>query len=337
MADGPGGRRRHVLVAPDSFKGTFPAAEVAHAAAAGVAAAGGTATLCPLADGGEGTVAVLGAVLGAARHPVVVTGSLGRPVEGEFRLSSDGRTALVEAASANGLDLIDAADRDAERADTYGTGQLLAAAASSGARRILLGVGGSATTDGGRGAIRALRAAGGLRGVQLTVLCDVTNTFTDAATVFAAQKGADPDTVARLRHRLDDCARTWAQTLGRDPRGTPRTGCAGGLSGGLWAEYGAELVSGIDTVLDLVGFDALLAAADVVLTGEGRLDAQTGQGKVVSGVIRAAARAGVPGYAVVGQTRLTDPQARALGLAGVYVAPTRAAIRLAGGQVATGP
>lgn len=326
-----GSRGRHVLVAPDSFKGTFSAFEVAQAAATGITQAGGTATECPLADGGEGTVAVLGAVLDAVRHPLVVTGSLGGLIEGEFRLSADGRTALVETASANGLDLIPAPERDAERADTSGTGELLAAAASAGADRILLGVGGSATTDGGRGAIRALKSAGGLRGARLTVLCDVTTTFTDAATVFAPQKGADPGAVGRLRHRLDD----YAQTLRRDPRGVARTGAAGGLSGGLWAEFGAVLVSGIDTVLDLVGFPARLAGADAVLTGEGRLDAQTGRGKVVSGVIRAAAGAGVPVYAVVGQSRLTDPQARALGLAGVYVAPTRAAIQRAGGQVAT--
>ena len=225
-----------VLVAPDSFKGTMSAVEVADALAAGVADAGFRAIRCPLADGGEGTVAVLRAALGGELRRVTVRGSLGHQVEATYLLTADRTVAAVDTATANGLTLIAPAERDAERASTYGTGQLLAAAVAAGARHVLLGVGGSATTDGGAGAVTALTEAGGLRGARLTVLCDVDTAYDDAARVFAPQKGADPAAVERLTSRLVRLA----GTLPRNPLGVPRTGCAGGLSGGLWAAFGAD-------------------------------------------------------------------------------------------------
>lgn len=257
-----------VLLAPDSFKGTLSAPTVAAALAAGVRAAGGVPVDCPVADGGEGTAEVLATALGGRRVRREVTGPLGAPVAGWFLLTDDG-TAVVDTATASGLHLVARAERDAYRATSAGTGELLAAAVAAGASRVLLGVGGSACTDGGAGALAALPA--GLRGAELTVLCDVRTPYEDAAEVFAPQKGADPDTVRRLTARLHRLA---GQLL-RDPRRLPFTGAAGGL----WAAHDARLVSGIDTVLDLFGFDARAAGADAVITGEGRLDGQTGRAR----------------------------------------------------------
>ncbi len=319
-----------VLVAPDSFKGTMSAVEVADALAAGVTDAGFRAIRCPLADGGEGTVAVLRVALGGELRRVAVRGSLGHQVEASYLLTADGTVAAVDTATADGLTLIAPADRDAERASTYGTGQLLAAAVAAGARHLLLGVGGSATTDGGAGAITALTEAGGLRGARLTVLCDVDTAYEDAARVFAPQKGADTAAVERLTTRLVQLA----GSLPHNPLGVPRTGCAGGLSGGLWAVFGAELVSGIDYVLDAVGFPTLVAQSTVVLTGEGRLDEQSFQGKVVAGVVRAAARRAVPVHAVVGRNELGAARVRACGLAGVSEAGTVQLLRAAAATIA---
>ena len=174
----------------------------------------------------------------------------------------------------------------------------------------MLGVGGSATTDGGAGAIRAIERAGGLGDVRLVVLCDVRTTFADAARVFGPQKGADPRQVRRLTARLNAQARR----LPRDPRGEPMTGAAGGLSGGLWAAFGAELVPGAAFVLDAIGFDARMRAARAVITGEGRLDEQSLVGKVVSEVATRARQAGVPCNAVVGTRELDAMGARVLDL-----------------------
>jgi glycerate kinase len=235
----------------------------------------------------------------------------------------------VETATASGLNLVPASRRDAEAASTAGTGELIAAAVRHGANRILLGVGGSATTDGGVGAVAAIEAAGGLRGTRLTVLCDVQTSFEDAATVYGPQKGADAAAVERLIARLNRIA----GGLPRDPRGLPGTGAAGGLAGGLWAHYAAELVPGIDTVMDLVGFDALLGRADAVITGEGRLDDQTAEGKAVSGVVRRSRVARVPVWAVVGQSSIREDQLAAFGLAGVIEAGTPSALRAAGRRI----
>lgn len=287
------------LVAPDSFKGTFDAATVAEAIAEGIEAAGGEADRCPVADGGEGTMEVLLGALGGELRSAQVHDPLRRPIEASFGLLDGGETAIVETAEASGLSLVAPEDRDAERADTYGTGELIGAAVAAGARKVLLAVGGSATTDGGRGAIEALEQAGVLGSVPIEVLCDVRTPYADAARVFAPQKGADPDAVKRLTERLDRLA----AELPRDPRDLPMTGCAGGLSGGLWA-HGAQLRPGADYVLDALDFNSRLARVDAVVSGEGRLDAQSLEGKIVGAIADRCVAAGKPLRLIVGENGL---------------------------------
>jgi glycerate kinase len=318
-----------LLLAPDSFKGTFSAQAVAEALAAGVAAAGGTADLCPVADGGEGTLDVLVGAAGGSLYVADVHDPLGRPRTGRFGLLQGGSIAIVETAEASGLDLVAADERDPEAASTAGTGELLVAAARAGARRILLGVGGSATTDGGAGAIEAIRAAGGLGGAELVILCDVATPFEDAARVFGPQKGADAAAVRRLTRRLG----TLARRLDRDPRGVPMTGAAGGLSGGLWAAFGATLAPGAGAVLDAVGFDARLRRAAAVVAGEGRIDSQSLTGKIVGAIAARAAEAGVPVHVVAGRDELDSRSREDLGLASVREASTLAAITDAGRRI----
>jgi glycerate 2-kinase len=317
-----------VLVAPDSFKGTFMAAEVAAAIGRGLAAGGREADLCPVADGGEGTLDALLTALGGEVHTVEVSDPLGRPVVARFALS--GRLGLVETAAASGLHLVAPAERDAAAAATTGTGELIAAAVGAGADTVYLGVGGSATTDGGTGAIRAINRAGGLDGARLVVLCDVRTPFEEAARVFGPQKGADADAVRRLTARLNAQARR----LPRDPRGVPMTGAAGGLSGGLWAAFGAELVSGAAFVLDAVGFDARMRAAKAVITGEGKLDEQSLVGKVVSEVATRARQSGVPCHAVVGTRALDAMGARVLDLDYILEATNLEEMEAAGRRLA---
>lgn len=292
----------HFLVAPDSFKGTFGAREVAEAIATGVEDAGAIADRCPVADGGEGTMEVLLGALGGERRQVDVHDPLRRPIAAEFGLLADGRTAVVETARACGLSLVAPADRDPEGADTYGAGELIAAAVEAGAEEILVAVGGSATTDGGEGAVEALRERGALElAGRLQVLCDVEAAFEDAARLFAPQKGAGPAAVERLSRRLE----ALAAELPRDPRGAPMGGCAGGLSGGLWV-HGARLRSGASFVLEAVGFDARLAAAGAVISGEGRLDSQSLGGKIVGAIADRCAAAGKPLHLIVGEDALAS-------------------------------
>jgi len=290
-----------VLVAPDSFKGTFSAPQVAGAIGRGLERGGlMPPDLCPVADGGEGTLDALLPQLGGELVGVEVQDPLGRAVKAGFGLVEDGGTALVEMASASGLGLVAEDERDAWAASTYGTGQLIAAAVQAGAQLILVAVGGSATTDGGAGALEAIEAGGGLRGAKLVVLCDVRTAFEDAPRVFGPQKGADPDMVERLGERLEDLA----ARLPRDPRGVPMTGCAGGLSGGLWAAHGAVLERGAPWVLDALDFDRRMRASRAVVTGEGKLDEQTLEGKLVGEIGTRARQAGVPLHAIVGTDAL---------------------------------
>jgi glycerate 2-kinase len=304
-----------VLVAPDSFKGTFTAHEVAAAIAAGLRAAGREAEELPVADGGEGTMDVLRRVLGGELRSVTVSDPLGRPVQARFALLPDG-AAVVETAQASGLGLVDDGQRDAWAASTRGTGELIVAAVEAGAERVIVTVGGSATTDGGAGALEALDEAG-VR-VDIDVLTDVRTPFEKAASVFGPQKGADPETVRRLERRLHRLAAGFR----RDPRGEPMTGAAGGLSGGLWAQYEARLVSGAAYVLDAIGFDKRMRAAAFVVTGEGRLDEQTLQGKIVGEVATRCRQGGVACHAVVGANALEPFQERILDLASVTEATT---------------
>jgi glycerate 2-kinase len=332
-----GGMRRF-LVAPDSFKGTFGADEVAEAIGAGVEAAGGEADRCPVADGGEGTMTVLLDALGGELRTAAVHDPLRRPIEASFALLAGGDTTIVEVARASGLPLLAAEERDPERADTYGTGEMIAAALGAGAKRVLLAAGGSATTDGGRGAIEALRQSGAafvldsLEGapetsaVSIEVLCDVRVPYEDAARVFAPQKGAGPDAVARLSEGLA----VFAGSLPRDPRGVPMSGCAGGLSGGLWA-YGARLQPGAEFVLDALDFDSRLARADAVVCGEGRFDSQSLKGKVVGAIAARCAVAGKPLHLVVGQDGLDRP--RPTSISSVRVASSLDEISAAGGEL----
>lgn len=322
------GIRETVLVAPDSFKGTFSAREVAAAIGRGLGDGGRPFDLCPAADGGEGTLDALVAALGGSMSTVAVSDPLGRPIEARFALS--GSTAIVETAAASGLGLIADDERDPIAASTAGTGELLVAAAAAGADTILLGVGGSATTDGGAGALRAIERGGGLDGVRLVVLCDVRTTFADAARVFGPRKGADRDQVRRLTARLNAQARR----LARDPRGEPMTGGAGGLSGGLWAALRADLVSGAGYVLDVVGFEARMRSARAVITGEGKLDEQSLVGTVVAEVATRSRQAGVPCHAIVGTRKLDAMGARVLDLERVLEATTLHELRDAGGRLA---
>jgi glycerate kinase len=317
-----------VLVAPDSFKGTFAAADIAAAIGRGLEAGGRPADLCPVADGGEGTLDALVMALGGELSAAGVTDPLGRRIDARFALS--GNIGIVETAAASGLGLVAPGERDAIAAGTAGTGELIAAAIRAGAEIVYLGVGGSATTDGGAGAIKALERAGGLNGARLVVLCDVRTPFEDAARVFAPQKGADPDGVRRLTARLNALARR----LPKDPRGIPMTGAAGGLSGGLWAAFGAELVPGAAFVLDAVGFDARMRASRAVVTGEGKLDEQSLVGKVVSEVATRARQSGVPCHAVVGTRELDSMGARILDLDHVLEASTLQEIEAAGRALA---
>lgn len=321
-------RSPRVVVAPDSFKGTMSAQEVAEALALGIEAVGLEPVRCPIADGGEGTMAAMLAARGGEARTALVADPLGRPVEARFALLPGGRTAVVEMAEASGLGRVAEHERDAWAATTRGTGELVVAAVRAGAEHVIVSVGGSATTDGGAGAVAAMREAG--VAPRLSVICDVSTPWEDAPRVFGPQKGADAETVLALAARLDELA-AWAP---RDPRGVPRTGCGGGLSGGLWAWFGAELMPGAAYVLDALGFDALVAGAALVVTGEGALDEQTFAGKAVGEVARRAAAHDVPCQAVVGVSRLSPERARQLGVAGVAEAGTPAALREAGRRIA---
>ena len=300
-----------ILVAPDSFKGTFAAWEVAAACAEGVALGGCDPDPCPAADGGEGTMRILVDALGGrvVRHPA--TDPLGRPIEATLGLAR--HDAIVEVAAASGLALLAPSELDPERATTTGTGELIVAARGQGASRILVAAGGSATVDGGAGAIEAIRSAGGLGECRVTVLCDVETAFEDAARVYGPQKGATPEAVRRLAARLERLA----AELPRDPREVPMTGAAGGLAGGLWAELGAELLPGAEFVLDALDFDRRLDRADATLVGEGRLDAQSFAGKAVGRIAARCRRAGVPVHAIVGSSALDGTAAADRGLSSV--------------------
>ena len=312
------------LVAPDSFKGTFSAREVAHAIAEGLRSAGREAEELPVADGGEGTMNVLMAALGGELRRLTVSDPLGRPVEAGFALLPDG-SAVVEMAQASGLSLVAESERDAWAASTRGTGELIAAAVEAGASRVIVTVGGSATTDGGAGAVEAVKEAG-IDSIQMDVVCDVRVPFERAPSMFGPQKGADPAMVERLERRLDELAASFP----RDPRGVPMTGAAGGLSGGLWAALGAEVIPGAPYVLDAIGFDALMRGSAFVVTGEGSLDEQTLEGKIVGEVATRCRQGGVTCHALVGRNKLDPFGERIIDLASVTEATTLEELKEAG-------
>jgi glycerate 2-kinase len=278
-----------LLAAPDKFRGTLTARQAAAAVAAGAERAGWSAAELPLADGGEGTLDVLG----GENRRTVVSGPLGEPVEAAWRLEDNG-IALIEAALACGLTLAGGPERnDPIRATSRGVGELIAAAVAEGAERIVVAVGGVASTDGGVGATEAVPHP--LR-VPLEVAYDVDARFLDAADVFAPQKGANPEQVRILRERL-------MKLVVPD---LPGAGAAGGLAGGL-AAIGARLLPGFDLVADRLGFAERLAEADLVVTGEGRLDATSFTGKVVGGVLERAAATGVETLVLAGEVAANSP------------------------------
>jgi glycerate 2-kinase len=307
----------HLVAAPDKFRGTAEAGEVAQAVVRAAQAAGWTAEVTPMSDGGEG---LLSAVGGDPRV-TVVAGPLGQPVRAEWRLliptdSTDSTDsaggplqAVIEMSKASGRALLaHPAGDDPLRADTTGVGQLLLAARDAGARRIIIGCGGSATTDGGWGAVTAAGPPGALAGVELVVACDVTTPFRRAAELFGPQKGASPEQVVALTRRLDELAHTYRTEFGVDVDALTGAGAAGGLAGGL-AALGARIAPGFDLVADMVGLPARIAAADLVVTGEGHLDPPSFHGKVPGGVL-GLARGHCPVLCIVGGADaglLSDP------------------------------
>lgn len=285
----------HVVAAPDKFRGTATAAEVAASVGRWAASVGATCDQVPVADGGEGTLEALG----GPNRRTVVSGPLGDPVEARWRYG--GRTAVVEMACASGLALVGGAPgNDPMSASTHGTGELIAAAVDAGCRRVIVGVGGSATVDGGLGALRALEPLSRLRAVELVVACDVRTGFVDAARTFGPQKGATPAQVELLHRRLTRLVQVYQADYGVDVSALEGGGAAGGLAGGLVAA-GARLVGGFDVVADEVDLHDRIEGADLVVTGEGFLDEQSFEGKVVGGVAELARAAGVMALAVVGE------------------------------------
>ena len=325
-----------VVVAPDKFKGTLTAGEAAAAMRLGVLdVLPAAAVECvPVADGGEGTVDAFVAA-GASPHGLTVSGPLGDPVQAWFAVRDE--VAVVESAQACGLALVGApGPRSALAADTYGVAQLVLGAVAAGAKRVVVGVGGSASTDGGSGLARGLgaelldaagrplpRGGGSLTALDridvtglrdagpVAVACDVRAPLADAARTYAAQKGAGPDEIALLAAGLRRWAEVVSRDVGRSIGDMAGGGAAGGLAAGLVAFCDAEIVSGVDVVLDLLDFRATVAGADLVLTGEGSFDAQSLDGKAPIGVARRAA--GVPTWVISGRADV----AGAAGVAGV--------------------
>jgi glycerate kinase len=274
----------HLVAAPDKFRGTASAAEVAAAVAGAARGAGWTADEIPMSDGGEGLLQAVG----GTRHATTVSGPLGRPIEAEWRMLDEpggGRIAVIEMSRAAGRALMPRPrGNDPVRAGTAGVGQLLLAARDAGARRIVIGCGGSATTDGGQGAFDAVGSPAALGGIELVVASDVTTPFLDAAAVFGPQKGATRAQVAVLTERLAEVAARYRRETGVDVAAVPGAGAAGGLAGGLLA-LGARIEPGFAFVAGLVRLAQRMEDADLVVTGEGHLDPPSFEGKVPGGVL----------------------------------------------------
>jgi glycerate kinase len=329
-----------ILFAPDSFKGSLTSVEVARALAEGWSRARPEdgILLAPLADGGEGTIVAIAAAGGWEWRTSAAHDPIGRAVDARWLQSADGRRAVVELAEASGLSRLTPAERDPMGASTRGTGEVLRAAIDAGAREITLGIGGSATNDGGGGILAALGAEVGedrvdlsgldrrLAEVDLRIACDVTNPLLGergAAATYGPQKGGTPAQVAELDRRLARFADALEAASGRRERESPGAGAAGGTGFGLLSLAdrfrSLELVPGIDVVMAAADFDGKLARADLVITGEGRIDAQTAFGKTALGVARRAVAAGRPCIAVGGG--VTPEGIEALASLGVVVVP----------------
>ncbi|MEO8273133.1 MAG: glycerate kinase [Chloroflexota bacterium] len=344
-----------VVIAPDSFKGSLTSVEVATALGAGwhQARPDDEILLAPLADGGEGTLVAIAAAGGWEWRDARATDPIGRPLTARWLRSTDGSRAVVELAEASGLSRLTLAERDPLGASTRGTGEVLRAVLDDGIRTVTLGIGGSATTDGGAGILRVLGAVisdgaadpGGLDDrlgeVDLRIACDVTNPLLGprgAAATYGPQKGASPEQVAQLDAALASYADALRAATGRDERETPGAGAAGGTAFGLLSIAGhvrsVQLVAGVEVVMEETGLREKLAGADLVITGEGRIDAQTAFGKTALGVAQLANRAGVACIAVGGGV---EPEGEAVlwGLGAITVgiseAPTSLEAAMAAG------
>ena len=339
---------KYVLI-PDSFKGTLSSEDICRIASEEILRLEPEAEICavPVADGGEGTVDAFLAAVGGTRAEVPCTGPCGQEVMGFYGLLPDG-TAVVDMAAAAGLPLAGAC-RDPEKTTTYGVGQLMAHALSRGAKQLVLGLGGSATNDGGCGAAAALGAefldaegrpfvpTGGtltqiahirmkglresLAGAEVTVMCDIDNPLcgpAGAAAVFGPQKGADAAMVARMDAGLRHLAETLEKDVGMEVLTLAGGGSAGGFGAGAAAFFGGQLRMGIDVVLDLTDFDRKCRGASLVITGEGHLDSQSLRGKTVVGVARRARALGVPAAALVGGCETALDAVYAEGVSGVF-------------------
>ena len=349
----PGGHGPRVLIAPQSFKGSVDAVGVASAIARGFRRAWPDA-ICdelPLADGGEGTVRALVHATGGRIRRARVHDPLGREIEAEWGILGDGRTAVVEMAAASGLPLLREDERDPRRTSTRGTGEIVLEAATSGVDRIIVGIGGSATNDGGTGMARAFGfrfldrsgrdlPEGGapladlhriegqmdprLVRVAIEVASDVRNPLCGpegASAVYGAQKGASDAMVEELDRALSRYADVVERFVGRDVRHVPGAGAAGGLGAGLLAFTDARLRSGAELVMSVTGFEARARAADLVVTGEGRIDAQSASGKLTGSVIAAAAALGKPVAAIAGGAASGHEALFATGLATLELTP----------------
>ena len=338
-----------IIVAPGAFKNSLTAQEAAAAIARGLEQSGLGADLVlkPVADGGNGTLDAMLAG-GGERRSLVVSGPLGAPVQADWGLLPDGVTAVVEMALASGMELLAAEELDPLRASTYGTGQLLAAALEAGATQVILGLGGSATVDGGAGCLQALGVhlldaqgeaigPGGAqlgrvarvdasamdprwRDVSLLLASDVDNPTLGeqgAAAVFGPQKGADAQQVETLEAQLTHFFTVIHQQTGRDLRQVPGGGAAGAFAAGMMAFLDAELQPGIELVLAHSGFERALRDADLVITGEGQMDEQTIHGKGPIGVARMALAQGVPTVALVGGLAVHDAELHRAGMQAV--------------------
>jgi glycerate kinase len=348
-----------IAVAPNAFRGSLTALQATACITAGLeqsalARIGPLQIIpMPLADGGDGTLEILVHGLGGARQKLAVTGPDGSPVEAEIGLLADSQadsqadrqTAVIEMARASGIELIPPARRNPLLTTTYGTGELIRAALNRGCRRLMIGIGGSATVDGGAGCLQALgarlldqsgeaiRPGGGalaqlasidvtvlrplFAGVEVTILCDVTNPLigpNGAARIFGPQKGADADMIERLEANLTHFAAVIRRDLGLDVTQMPGGGAAGGFGAGMVAFLGAKLAPGATTLIDLLGYEQQLTRLDLVITGEGKLDAQTGGGKAVQRITEVANRAGVPVVAFAGTLDADSAALKAMGI-----------------------
>jgi glycerate kinase len=345
-----------IVIAPDSFKESLTALAVANEIEAGFREFFPDAQYVklPVADGGEGTVQAMIDASGGRRVELQVTGPLGEPVSAFYGLMGDGATAVIEMAAASGLELVPPARRNPLHTTSYGTGQLILNALDAGARRFVLGVGGSATNDGGAGMLQALggrlldaagadlNAGGGalaaLARIDLSTLdarikdcvfdvaCDVTNPLVGpqgASAIFGPQKGATPEMVERLDANLRHYAEVIVRELGQDVAAIPGAGAGGGIGAGMMVFLGGRLRPGSEIVTAAVGLDAAVADADLVITGEGRIDGQTIHGKTPIGVARVAQRHGKPVIAIAGGLASGAAAVHAHGIAAVFGSVSR--------------